>query len=748
MDLSNLRIFNRITTMNNYEFETSLAKLNPAQKEAVNHTEGPLLIIAGAGSGKTSVLCYRVANIINKGLAAPWQILAVTFTNKAAGELKERLFALDIPDAGDIKAGTFHGTCVKFLRQGIESVGYKKGFTIYDSDDSIRVIKSCLKELGVSEKAFSAKALAQPISRAKDKLVRPEDFETEINGKRDYFLETVRDVYTLYQKKLKAANALDFDDLIMKTVELFENRSDVLERWQKQFRYIMVDEYQDTNHAQYRLISLLASQNKNLCVVGDEDQSIYRFRGATIENILSFEEEFNARVIKLEQNYRSTESILGAANGIIERNTQRKGKTLFTQIKGGDKVQLNIYSDEQEEAMSIAREIEKGKGQGISFGMNAVLYRANAQSRTPELALARSSIPYRIIGGVRFYERKEIKDILAYMSIIENPFDLVRFRRIINEPKRGIGDATQAEIERISVDLGISPVDVMANAYNFPGLLKKAKSLESVAAIFTELSGSSDGRALPNIVDDILEQTGYLKMLQNEGDEGLTRLENVKELKSALVKFTEEHENASISDYLEQVALVSDTDSYESGEDRVVLMTIHAAKGLEFPRVFLIGAEESLFPSFRSIADPMDLEEERRLAYVAVTRAKKTLIITAAKQRLLYGVTQRNPISRFVKEIPDEFIKVNTRRGELRSPVKNKPTGYLASQNAITKPPTPVNQSIVTFSDGDKVRHKVFGEGVVLDVQPMGGDSLLEIAFEKVGTKKIMANFAKIEKIT
>ncbi|MCL2634921.1 MAG: UvrD-helicase domain-containing protein [Oscillospiraceae bacterium] len=734
--------------MNNYEFETSLAKLNPAQKEAVNHTEGPLLIIAGAGSGKTSVLCYRVANIINKGLAAPWQILAVTFTNKAAGELKERLFALDIPDAGDIKAGTFHGTCVKFLRQGIESVGYKKGFTIYDSDDSIRVIKSCLKELGVSEKAFSAKALAQPISRAKDKLVRPEDFETEINGKRDYFLETVRDVYTLYQKKLKAANALDFDDLIMKTVELFENRSDVLERWQKQFRYIMVDEYQDTNHAQYRLISLLASQNKNLCVVGDEDQSIYRFRGATIENILSFEEEFNARVIKLEQNYRSTESILGAANGIIERNTQRKGKTLFTQIKGGDKVQLNIYSDEQEEAMSIAREIEKGKGQGISFGMNAVLYRANAQSRTPELALARSSIPYRIIGGVRFYERKEIKDILAYMSIIENPFDLVRFRRIINEPKRGIGDATQAEIERISVDLGISPVDVMANAYNFPGLLKKAKSLESVAAIFTELSGSSDGRALPNIVDDILEQTGYLKMLQNEGDEGLTRLENVKELKSALVKFTEEHENASISDYLEQVALVSDTDSYESGEDRVVLMTIHAAKGLEFPRVFLIGAEESLFPSFRSIADPMDLEEERRLAYVAVTRAKKTLIITAAKQRLLYGVTQRNPISRFVKEIPDEFIKVNTRRGELRSPVKNKPTGYLASQNAITKPPTPVNQSIVTFSDGDKVRHKVFGEGVVLDVQPMGGDSLLEIAFEKVGTKKIMANFAKIEKIT
>jgi DNA helicase-2/ATP-dependent DNA helicase PcrA len=739
-------------------------KLNPAQKEAVSHTEGPLLIIAGAGSGKTSVLCCRIAGIINQGLALPWQILAVTFTNKAAGELRERLSAMDITNAADIWSGTFHSICVKILRRGIESVGYKKGFTIYDTDDSLRLIKSCMKDLSISDKSFSAKQIFSGISRIKDKLIKPKDFvSTTEDGKRDYFLETVGQVYAEYQKRMKSANALDFDDLIMKTVELFDDNQDILEKWQRQFLYIMIDEYQDTNYAQYRLVSLLAGEGGNLCVVGDEDQSIYRFRGATIENILSFEEEFNARVIKLEQNYRSTQAILGAANGVICRNTQRKPKTLFSAISGGDKVTLNILGDEQEEAVFIAREIEKGKGQGTGFGENAILYRTNAQSRTVELALARSSVPYRIIGGVRFYDRKEIKDIVAYMSVIDNPFDFIRFRRIINEPKRSIGGVTQSEIERLSIETGLSPVDVMERASEFSALKSKAKILEKLAAMFNELSGGgSEDRSLSNLIDDITEQSGYLKMLQSEGDEGLSRLENIRELKSAAVKF-EENIGAEapdevgtptevLRDFLGQVALASDTDDYEHGEDRVAMMTIHAAKGLEFGRVFIIGAEEGLFPSFRSLADPDDIEEERRLAYVAITRAKRTLNITTAKQRLLYGVTQRNQVSRFVREIPSEYINVEEKRRKVTAAaaaIPAKKTSYLSELTSSRKRGTKLSDggNAVKFSDGERVKHKIFGVGTVVDVQEMGNDSLLEIAFDKVGTKKIMANFAKIEKI-
>lgn len=747
-------------------------KLNSAQREAVSHTEGPLLIIAGAGSGKTSVLCYRIANILNSKLALPWQILAVTFTNKAAGELRERLSLMDIAQGNDtnseigyntagspadIWAGTFHSTCVKILRRGIEDVDYKKGFTIYDTDDSLKVIKACMKDLNISEKVFTPKSVYSTISRAKDRLIPPEEFEYEIDGRKDAFLQDVYSIYRLYQKRLKAANALDFDDLIMKTVELFETNPNILEKWQRQFRYIMIDEYQDTNHAQYRLVSLLAGKDGNLCVVGDEDQSIYRFRGATIENILSFEEEFNARVIKLEQNYRSTQYILGAANGIIRHNTQRKPKTLYSEIAGAatDKLQLHILQDEQEEAMLISREIEKGKGKGIAFGNNAILYRTNAQSRSVELALARMSIPYRIIGGVRFYERKEIKDIVAYMSVINNPFDFVRFHRIVNEPKRSIGEVTQSEIEHLSIETGMSPIDVMERATEFPSLSSKSKILTKLADIFIELSRSDEERSLSNLIDDIIEQTGYLKMLQSQGDEGADRLENVRELKSAVVKFQDENESATLSDFLEQIALASDTDDYERGEDRVAMMTIHAAKGLEFHRVFLIGAEEGLFPSFRSLADPMDIEEERRLAYVAITRAKRELHITTAKQRLLYGVTGRNPLSRFVREIPSEYIVVNEKicRGGV-SPSESKPfkkkEGYLSNSTKARRKgqaggrTTPVS---TTFTDGERVKHKIFGEGTVLGVEEMGNDSLLEIGFDKVGTKKIMANFAKVEKI-
>ncbi|MCL1904028.1 MAG: UvrD-helicase domain-containing protein [Oscillospiraceae bacterium] len=766
-------------------------RLNPAQKEAVSHTEGPLLIIAGAGSGKTSVLCCRIANIIESGLARPWQILAVTFTNKAAGELRERLSSMNIGegDAGLYDgqndslswAGTFHSICVKILRRGIEAVGYKKGFTIYDTDDSLRLVKSCMKDLNISEKTTSPKQVFFAISRAKDKLITSKSFEkVDEKGKRDFFRETVAKVYELYQSRMKAANALDFDDIIMKTVELFENNPDILEKWRERFRYIMIDEYQDTNYAQYKLVSLLAGGRKgNLCVVGDEDQSIYRFRGATIENILSFEEEFNARVIKLEQNYRSTAAIIGAANGVIKKNTQRKPKTLFTSIEGGDKVELHILNDEQEEATSIAREIERGKGRGISFGENAVLYRTNAQSRTVELALARAAVPYRIIGGVRFYDRKEIKDIVAYMSIIANPLDSIRFRRIINEPKRGIGEVTQSEIERVSDETGMSPIDVMAEAGMFATLRTKATSLEKIAAMFKEFDefnqdvNSSEEKSLSDLIDFITEKSGYLKMLQAEGDEGLSRLENIKELKSAAVKFSEDNPEAELQDFLEQVALVSDTDDYESGEDRVAMMTIHAAKGLEFGRVFLIGAEEGLFPSFRSLAEPEDIEEERRLMYVAITRAKRALHIMTAKQRLLYGMTQRNPVSRFVREIPEEFIHINEKRKKGATIPQKKlnkakqeqspkdglcssegriltsgsfPFTDKARQKSRIKPQSPPSCA-VKYKNGERIKHKIFGDGTIIDVQEMGNDSLLEISFDGVGTKKIMANFVKIEKI-
>jgi len=730
-----------------------LSTLNPAQREAVLHTEGPLLIIAGAGSGKTSVLCHRIAHIIEQGLAQPWQILAVTFTNKAAGELKERLINMEISNAGDVWSGTFHNTCVKILRRGIEAIGYKKSFTIYDTDDSLRVIKACMKELNISEKVFTPKSVFAAISRAKDRLITPDRFEYEQDGRKDAFLQDVFAVYGLYQKRLKSANALDFDDLIMKTVELLENNPNILQKWQQQFRYIMIDEYQDTNHAQYKLVSLLASENGNLCVVGDEDQSIYRFRGATIENILSFEEQFNARVIKLEQNYRSTQSILGAANGVIRNNSQRKEKTLFSQIGGGNEVQLYILQDEQEEAALIARRIEHGKGDGVSFGSNAILYRTNAQSRTVELALARQSIPYRMIGGVRFYERKEIKDVVAYMSVINNPFDSVRFNRIINEPKRKLGDVTQSEIIRIHEELGISLIDVMAQASTFPSLSRKAAALEGLAAVFNELSNNTEDRNIDNLIDDIIEQTGYRKMLESEGDEGAARLENIRELKSAAVKFAEsqeENEGAALAAFLEQIALVSDTDDYEQGEDRVAMMTIHAAKGLEFNRVFLIGAEENLFPSFRSLADPMDIEEERRLAYVAITRAKRELYITTAKQRLLFGQTGRNAVSRFVREIPKEYIYVNDKSRKTTTAAATAPpkkTPYLARMAKVQRSTPLVAVKSQSFKDGERVKHKVFGDGTVLDVAEMGNDSLLEIAFDTAGTKKIMANFAKIEKI-
>ncbi|MDR2532265.1 MAG: UvrD-helicase domain-containing protein [Oscillospiraceae bacterium] len=720
----------------------NLTDINERQREAVLRTEGAVLIIAGAGSGKTTVLCYRIAHIITQGLAPPWRILAVTFTNKAAAELKSRLSAMNV-NAGDVWAGTFHSTCVKILRRGIEAIGYKSNFTIYDTDDSLRVIKACMAELGMSDKSWNPKQIQGIISRSKDMLKLPEKFETYKDGKPDYILEKTQRVYAEYQKRLKAANALDFDDLIMKTVELFKAAPEVLEKWQRQFRYIMVDEYQDTNHAQYKLISMLAGKDGNLCVVGDEDQSIYRFRGATIENILSFEDEFKAHTVKLEQNYRSTETILEAANSVIKNNTQRKNKTLWSNLGEGEKIEVKTFLSEMREASFIAETIQKGALQGRKYSDYLVLYRMNAQSRTAELALAASGVPYRIIGGVRFYERKEIKDILAYLSVIENPGDIVRLRRVINVPKRGIGDATQSEIENISFGLGITPVEVMERAGEFATIAKKAKTLVNLAAIFRDLGDSE--RDLPDLIDDVLEQSGYLEMLKNEGEEGEVRLQNIRELKSAAVSFCEDNPGAGLSEFLEQAALIADMDSYEEGEERVVLMTMHSAKGLEFDTVFITGAEENIFPSYRSAFDPLEIEEERRLAYVAITRAKTKLYILSAKERLFFGQTQRNKLSRFVREIPSAFIIAESEDSPVYvKPVKAK-TVYTQISGFDRK--KPASNPDVTYSDGERVRHKIFGEGTIIDVNPMGGDFLLEVIFDKVGTKKIMANFVGIKKI-
>lgn len=767
-------------------------KTNERQREAVFRTEGPVLIIAGAGSGKTTVLCNRIANLmlfgsaytsekvkvlspedtaflenyaegqvqkdgettmrlselLGENTAKPWRILAVTFTNKAAAELKERLLRLGAENSGasDVWAGTFHSICVKILRRGIDLIGYKKSFTIYDMDDSLRIIKAVMKDIDISDKSFNPKLVQNMISRAKDKLIEPEDFSEYGDGRRDFILETVKKVYREYQSRLKKSNALDFDDIIMKTVELFESAPEVLEKWQEQFQYIMVDEYQDTNKAQYKLVSLLAAKHGNLCVVGDEDQSIYRFRGATIENILNFESEFSAHTVKLEQNYRSTETILNAANAVIKNNTQRKDKALWSELGEGEKIELQTFSDEQGEALFIGNTVLDGFKDGKKYSDNVVLYRTNAQSRTVELALARMSIPYRIIGGTKFYDRKEIKDMLAYMSVIENPSDWVRLQRIINVPKRNIGDATQEEIQRISIGLGISALEVMERAAEFATLQKKVKPLNQLSAVFKELSSAED-RNLPSLVDDIIEQTGYREMLLKEGEEGEARLENIKELKSSVINFCEEFPDAGLPEFLEQAALIADLDSYEAGEDKTVLMTMHSAKGLEFDTVFLIGAEENIFPSYRSMVDPMDIEEERRLAYVAVTRAKKKLYITCAKQRLLYGQTQRNKLSRFIREIPQEYMesKDNSAPVNTARPNKKEKSGYLQSQSRAIKKPSEKSEN--NFSDGDRVTHNVFGDGTVLNAVSMGNDTLLEIAFDRVGTKKIMANFAKIVKI-
>jgi len=769
------------------------SRMNEMQQEAVFTVKGPLLVLAGAGSGKTTVIVNRIANMINFGDAyyddtrsgsqediaflndfadgkiddfdtlrdivavnpvKPWNILAITFTNKAAGELKERLSLMLGEEALNIHAATFHSACVRILRQEIEWLGYKRDFTIYDSDDSQRMIKSVMAESDISEKQFALRAVLSEISFAKDKMITPDDMLSDAG--QDYRKRMVAKLYKRYQERMKEANAVDFDDILLLTVSVFEKFPDILEKYQKKYKYIMVDEYQDTNHVQFRLVSLLSQSHNNICVVGDDDQSIYKFRGANIENILGFEEQFdNSKVIRLEQNYRSTQTILDAANSVISNNCGRKEKSLWTSGEMGEKVFWYKAIDEKDEADFIARTIIEDYKKNGKYSNNAVLYRMNAQSNNIERHFIRHNIPYKVYGGMRFYDRKEIKDITAYMNFINNPSDVLRFERIINEPKRGIGDATISLVKDISRDLKLSPLEIMRSAADFPPLSKKAALLQKIAAIFDDLYISSQELPLDEFLDELLVKSGYKAYLDTLGDEGVGRAENIAELRSTIASYIAENEEPSLSGFLEEIALYTEADRDDGSDDKVILMTVHSAKGLEFDNIFVAGLEDGIFPSSRSFDSEEDIEEERRLAYVAITRAKKRLYLTTANQRLLYGQTQRNITSRFMREIGSELIEKHDNAAAVRDTAAVS-AGLTALQSATLQQQIARNRMLekntakttdIEFTAGERVLHRIFGEGTVISVNPKSNDTELEIAFEKVGTKRIMAKFAKMKKL-
>ena len=735
--------------------QEKLKKMNPRQLEAVLHTEGPLLILAGAGSGKTTVLINRIAYIIDQSLAKPWQILAITFTNKAAGELKERLTAMLGDTGGDVWAATFHSTCARILRRDGDRIGYSSHFTVYDTDDSKRLVKDCQKALNIDDKMISHKSILSEISHAKDSMLSPADYQAAAGS--DFRLAKIGAVYELYQKRLREADAMDFDDLLGNTVELFRQCPDVLEYYQNRFRYIMVDEYQDTNQVQYEFVRLLAGKSKNLCVVGDDDQSIYKFRGATNENIMSFEKSYpNAKVIRLEQNYRSTKNILNAANAVISNNEERKGKTLWTENPEGDKIQIHTSSNEQDEAGFVATTILEQVAKGRKYSDFAVLYRMNSQSNILEKVFVKSGIPYRIIGGHRFYERREIRDMIAYLSVINNPSDEIRLRRIVNQPKRSIGDKTIATASEIAGALGESLLEVLGRADEFDSLRRASVKLKAFYDMMQELIDANDDESvsLHELYELILEKTGYIEALRGEKEEAETRIENINELASNLLKFQEENgEEATLSAFLEEVSLMTDIDNYDETADTVVMMTMHSAKGLEFPVVFLPGFEEGIFPGLQAIYDPNEIQEERRLCYVAITRAKESLYLLNADSRMLFGSTSRNRPSRFSLEIPLDLIN-KTREQDWRKPdlgtkmpvaeteLRRKSATAAMHFGQVTPPARSGN----VFKTGDMVQHKTFGKGLVISATPMGNDVLLEIAFEQ-GTKKLMANFARLAKV-
>ena len=761
----------------------TLTKMNDKQREAIETTEGPLLILAGAGSGKTTVLVNRIAHIVDTGLAKPWQILAITFTNKAANELKERLALYVGEDAKDIWAGTFHSVCARILRQHGSTLGFSSHFTIYDTDDSKRIMKECQRLLNIDDKFLPHKSILSEISRAKDSLITPEEYAATCGE--DPRKKKYAECYKLYQQLLRSADAMDFDDIIVYTVKLLSTDKDVREYYQAKFKYVHVDEYQDTNHAQYKLTELFAGGYNNICVVGDDDQSIYKFRGATIENILQFEKRFkNAKLIRLEQNYRSTGNILNAANAVIKNNKERKGKNLWTESPDGDLIELYTADSELEEGIYIADEINTSVENGRNFSDHAILYRTNAQSNAIERAFVRMSVPYKVVGGKRFYERKEIRDAIAYLTLLVNPADAIKLRRVINEPKRGIGDGTVDALAEIAAGLGISMFEVMMEASEYERLSRASSKLLAFANMINDLREKSLDEPLPDLFDDLLDATGYVQYLKLDRDTAEDRLENLQELKTNMIRYLEEHEEGDLEGFLEEVSLMSDIDAFNEQSDVVVMMTLHSAKGLEFPVVFITGMEEGLFPGRQSLYDDGELEEERRLAYVGITRAKERLYMTNASMRMMFGQTTRNPQSRFIEEVPPEYFKKAPGRSTAGYGYKGysanykKPSfssfgGYSSSYSGdfggeeydgpygdaskmssyntsrkISGVSKPQAQKVdIDFAIGDTVTHKAFGTGVVVSVTPMGNDNLIEVAFSKAGTKKLMANYAKLEKV-
>lgn len=738
--------------------------LNEQQKLGVTTTEGPVLILAGAGSGKTRVLTHRTAYLIEEKGINPYHIMAITFTNKAAGEMRERIDAMVGYGSESIWVSTFHSTCVRILRRHIDRIGYDTNFTIYDADDSKSVMKEICKRLNIDTKIYKERSLLAAISSAKDELVSPDDFALKAVSAGDFGKRRQAEVYREYQNVLKKNNALDFDDLIVKTVELLRNDAEVLAYYQERFRYIMVDEYQDTNTAQFELIRLLAGKYKNLCVVGDDDQSIYKFRGANIYNILNFEKHFpDAVTIKLEQNYRSTQNILDAANGVIANNVGRKRKSLWTANDRGEQIDFEQFDTAYDEADFVARDIQSGIRKGkFGYGDYAVLYRTNAQSRLFEERFITSNIPYKIVGGVNFYARKEVKDLLAYLKTIDNARDDLAVRRIINVPKRGIGATTLNRVSDYAEAYGISFYDALKQADEIPSLGKAAAKIRPFVTFIQTMRSKLPYLGVSELLREVIEETGYVKELEAEDtEEAQARIENIDEFISKAVSYEENEEQPSLGGFLEEVALVADIDGLEEGNEYVVLMTLHSAKGLEFPKVYLAGMEDGLFPSYMSIVSDNateELEEERRLAYVGITRAKKELAITCARQRMIRGETQYNKVSRFVKEIPAELLSGEIRKpsyGESREqkfPVRPKrpavsrqPSGQSMQAKAFASART-VGGSL-DYGVGDRVSHIKFGNGTVTGIVEGGRDFEVTVAFDTAGNKKMFASFAKLKKI-
>lgn len=801
--------------------EKEFSRMNDMQKKAVFGVEGAVLILAGAGSGKTTVLVNRIAYLIKYGNAynssytyrvptesdvkeleeliknggepsfelkqllscdapEPWQILAITFTNKAANELKERLVNMLGSQGEEVWASTFHSCCVRILRRFCDRVGFSKHFTIYDTDDSKRVMKEVMRFFNIDEKRLPVKLILSEISKAKDSLKTPEDYIAEAGY--DANKKLIGQAFEKYEENLKNADAMDFDDIIVNAVKLLRENADVLDYYRRRFKYVMVDEYQDTNHAQYVLTALLAGGYKNICVVGDDDQSIYKFRGATIENILSFEEQYeNAKVIRLEQNYRSTSVILDAANAVIKNNRGRKGKTLWTDNGEGEKITVKLLNDDREEGRFVADTILEQVAKGRKFSDFAVLYRTNAQSNSIERALVYSAVPYKVIGGHRFYDRKEIKDVLAYLQVIANPSDAVRLRRIINEPKRGIGDTTVNNAASIAEGLGLSMFEVISNAADYPLIARSQNKLSDFSKLILSLRKSLEEKEMSEFFDDVITKTGYMASLELDKETCDERKANVMELLANLLHYMEDNDDATLTGFLEEVALMTDIDNYNSESDSAVMMTLHSAKGLEFPVVFIVGMEEGLFPGNQVMYDESEVEEERRLCYVGITRAKEKLYITNARSRMIFGNTSFTRPSRFIGEIPPELTDSDFEKrsgynsfwgADLNDYAPAAPysqrkktadsTAFAQKKSSYSPPErnkgfsrgfsgkgagSTTATGTVDLKAGDRVLHKAFGEGMVISAKPMGGDLLLEVAFDNVGTKKLMAKMARLTKL-